>query len=87
MELYREMYSTMIITDHRVMICYGEKSLILSIELNKISNCQVHISPVNSKKFLLVFFLISNERKFIITPDKEMCCQVYSILRMIKNFK
>ena len=83
MELYREMYSTIIITDQRLILCYGDKSLVLSIELNIIISCQVHISPVTFGKYLLVFFLNNFEKKFIQTRDLSMCCQVYSLIRKI----
>ncbi len=83
MELYREMYSTIIITDHRVILCYGDKKLLLSIELINIAQCQVHISPTEAEKYLLVFFTKRNEKKFIPTKNLPMCCQVYSIIRKI----
>ncbi len=72
--------STLIITDRRIMIIYDAKEKVYDLDIRVIRNTEVHII---SKNFVLVFYLIDGSKKFILTEDIALCCQIHGILQKI----
>jgi hypothetical protein len=72
--------STLIITDRRIMIIYNAEEKVFDVDIRVIRNTEVHIIGGN---FVLVFYLIDGSKRFILTQDVALCCQVHGILQKI----
>lgn len=79
-EDYSKETSTLIITDKRILVIYNAKNKVYDVDIRVIRNTEVHI--VNSN-FILVFFLIDGSRRFIMTENLALCCQVHGILQKL----
>lgn len=76
----QEGISTIIITDKQVAIVYNAKEMVLQMNLNNLKNTEVH-STSNKKVFLVVFYLIRNQKCLIATENLKMCTQVHYLLQ------
>ena len=72
--------STLIITDRRIMVIYHAKEKVFNLEIRLIRNSEVHVL---TKSFILVFYMVDGSKKFILTEDVVLCCQVHGILQKL----
>jgi hypothetical protein len=80
---YDDDICTLIITDKHLLIIYAAKETILDIQIKALRRTEVHLT-FNKNEYLLLFFYKENQnKKFIITEDLGLCCQVYGILQKI----
>jgi hypothetical protein len=82
---YDKEISTFIITDKTVLVVVNAKENAFSLDIKTIRNSEVHITH-SSEDFLLLFHIKNSaDKRYIMTDDIALCCQVHSILSKILN--
>ena len=64
------------------MIVYDAKEKVYDLELKLIRTTEVHLFD---GKFILVFFLTDGSKKFIMSKDVSLFCQVHAVIMKLVN--
>ena len=82
-EEYIMKFSTLIITDISLSVCFGIKKILLYFELKYLKDCNIHIVDKVKMIYLIVFYMKNGDSLFAPTKDLALCSQVFYILRKL----
>ena len=82
---YLRKYSTLIITDDSLYVCFGIKKTILYLELKYLKECKIHILDILNLIYLIVFYMNNDDKYYAPTKDISLCSQVFYILQKVQS--